>query len=626
VKPLTEDRTTKHGVTWSRNDGYEFDEDENDLHVPFWSASATCNQGFVGDAVINQCTGGHMSPYSFSGCNLDTDEDGIADDEEDCYTNPDMSGSDVCGCKIVGFDDATGSDNCPTQNKIGMGVSSPFYAVDYVQWDAKEGTEFNGLAGSYSSMRMDPMFWTQEGTYFATDKSYAWSSSEGPGTLTSMSFVLSKSTLAFEAGYGGDLSNIKLMTKADDGTFTRMRRQSKLNGLVIRQIFWDVSGLYNEHVKIVIENDNSDQTNNRMYVNNIRMFDSVPGCLSSCITIQPKAANNLDIMGTTYEPASQGTSFTNDNEVLYCAVPDPVCVDTREESWCNTHSGPTNCDPGSNSHFAITECAAKCLSKYPQRDYGCTGNAKDTTDMHSVGATPGALFASNFPEGFAYDNLAMERLPSCIMVRKIPGDISTYQISMEAGQRRFAFTQDGNVGSLHCVYQTEKPQCIAFSGALVGSRQGDMHCVEGPPASTCADAVISLKCPMAKDAVCGVEKVQQDLLHCCDESGNGGFKNCLGHTRRLGESIRFSDSEVVDASAAENCVRACYQYPNSVERACMGWRLNAFNNKCTLALKCYPKSYMEVKSLELTNYEWNLIDGANPFDGLLVTVLQQIVS
>merc|ERR1712166_585842 len=180
-------------------------------------------------------------------------------------------------------------------------------------------------------------------------------------------------------GYGGDLSNVKLMTKDDDGTFTRMRRQSKLNGPVIRQIFWDVSGLYNEHVKIVIENDNSDQTNDRMYVNNVRIFDSVPGCLSSCITIQPKAASNLDIMGTTYEPANQGTSFTDDNEVLYCA------------------------------------------------------EAKDTTDMHSVGATPGALFASNFPEGFAYDNLAMERLPSCIMVRKIPGDISTYQIAMEAG-------------------------------------------------------------------------------------------------------------------------------------------------------------------------------------------------
>merc|ERR1719272_2160302 len=109
-------------------------------------------------------------------------------------------------------------------------------------------------------------------------------------------------------------------------------------------------------------------------------------------------------MGTTYEPASQGTSFTDDNDVLYYA--------------------------------------------------------KDTTDMLSVGATPGALFASNFPEGFAYDNLAMERLPSCIMVRKIPGDISTYQVAVEAGQRRFAFTQHGNDDSLHCVYQTEKPQCI----------------------------------------------------------------------------------------------------------------------------------------------------------------------
>jgi len=129
---------------------------------------------------------------------------------------------------------------------------------------------------------------------------------------------------------------------------------------------------------------------------------------------------------------------------------------------------------------------------------------------------------------------------------------------------------------------------------------------------------------MAKDAVCGVEKVQQDLLQCCETSGSGGSHSCLGHNRRLGGSIRFSDSEVVDASAAERCVRACHQYPNGDERTCVGWRLDAFDKKCTLALKCYPASFTEVKNLKLTKYQWNLMDGAKPFEGLSVTVLRPI--
>jgi len=524
---------------------------EANLFIPDWAVTATCAPGFAGTAVIGQCTGGQLSAYSISGCNLDTDKDGVADDDEDCYENPDKTGYGyICGCDVS--DNATtGYYNCPTQ------LDSRFYSIATVH--------FTASAGSYTWLTLNPNVWTETGAYFAINESSSvWSSTKGSGTLTSTSFVVSNSTLAFQAGYGGDLSNIKLMTKSDDTTFSKVRKQFKPARQGIREVFWDVSGLLNEVAVIVLENI---PEGNRMYVNNIRLFDSVPGCLPDCITIEPSSNANLDlkIMGTTYEPVNQGTSFTDDVEVLYCAT--------------------------------------------------------DTNGSLPVGTSPGGLFDQNFPIGFKYHNLGMERLPSCMMVKKLPGE-NTYHIAVGAGKRRFSFNvfnpMDAD-SSLHCVYPTQQPRCVDYSGALAGSLQADMHCAEGPPSVTCTETVLARNCPLGAKTACGSTKVQQDLLKCCDKDGNSASL-CLGHSRRLGESIRFSESSVVDMDAAMICAHACYQ-SNNDGGTCDAWRLTD-SEECVLALKCYPATYAQVTNLELSESRWNLLKNAMPFDGLEVTVRQ----
>jgi len=457
--------------------------------------------------------------------------------------------------------------NCATQQQIGMAVSSSFYQVDSVQWDAKVA-EFSAPAGGYTSLRLNPEFWTEKGNYLATDQSHAWSSADGPGTLTSHSFVISDSSLAFQSGYGGDGSSVKLMTQADDGTFSRMRKQFTTTQHEIDDVLWDVSGLINEAAVIVIENAGA---GHRMLVNNIRMFDSMPGCLSDSITIEPVDGGLLNIMGTTYGPIYRGGAEQKITHKELAGV---------ETMYC----------------------------------------AMDTAGSVSTGG----VFASNFPAGFEYHELGMDHLPSCMVIRKLVGE-NAYQISVEAGKRRFLFSHSScsadSEDSLHCVYSTQQPRCIEYTGLLTDVVQADMHCVESLPLVSCIETALSLKCPLAAEEACGAKKIQRDLFECCSTGGTGKIASCIGHTRRLGETIRFSASEVVDMVVAQSCARACHQS----EKKCHGWRVDELSNECKVSLKCYPASYPEVKSLELSNKRWNLINNGNPFDGMTVTVRQAVV-
>jgi len=564
--PDTETRTTKHGTTWSRNDGYDIV--ETSAARLSWQVTAKCASGFAGTAVVKQCSGG--PEYSISGCNLDTDGDGVSDDDEDCYDNPEKTGSAyLCGCNLADYD--TGYANCPTQQQIGMGASV-FYTVDTVQWDAKPRPEdgqngvvpeFTAPAGVYSSVRLDPLFWTQEGTYLATDASQVWSSAEGTGKLTSHSFVISSSSLAFQAGYGGGGASIKLMTPAEDGTMS-VRLQFNLIQHEIREVLWDMSGLLNEAAVIVIEKGGVD----RMYVNNIRMFDTEPGCLSSCLTIEPAgdaALNLLSIMGTTYGPAYQGTSFKDDHGTIYCSLNDDGSI-----------------------------------------------------------SSGGGPFAQSFPVGFEYHKLGMGRLPTCMMIYKL-ADENTYHISVGEGTRRFSFSDSsgGDSNSLFCVYSTQQPSCIGYSNLLGNMAHADMHCSEVLPMYSCTETALSTQCPMAADAPCGDRKTQRDVLACCARGEN--IASCIGHTRRrLGASIRFSEDHVLDPDVARSCARACQQ-SNGSEKKCFAWRVDGSNMECKLSLKCYPESYPEVTSHGLSKKRWNLLDkGLNPFEGLTVTVRKQI--
>jgi len=556
VTPQTITSTTKHGKSWSKNEAYIIT--EGDTLISHWDVTAVCAEGFAGDPVVEVCTEGLNSEYSISGCNIDSDSDGVPDDDESCPLNPEKQSSGICGCHMADYDPKTQAANCPTSKQIGIdSTNGPFYTQETVQWGGED-------PGSYTSVRLDPHAWTEKGTYLVTDEidrwSSAWSSAEGHGTLTSVSFVISHSTLAFQAGYGGrDLATIKLLTKAEDGTFTRARKEFKPLEDGIRQVLWDVSGLHNEIAVIVLEKQGP-----RLYVDNIHQFNSAPGCISDCMTIAPAENADLDIMGTTYGPVTQGTSFEDDTAALYCAV--------------------------------------------------------DTTGTLPAGTTPGGLFAGNFPTDIDDLNLAMDRLPNCMMVRKLPGE-NTYDIALETGMRRFAFkSSKPSVGSdsLHCVFQTQQPRCIDYSNVLAGVRQADMHCVESTASSTCTELVLSLKCPLSLDMACGAKKSQRDLLECCDKNNDKYDHSCLTLNRRLGSTVRFSADEVIDMDEATLCARSCYQYPDGDETACVAWRLDDISKECKLALKCYPASYEEVDSFGLSKYHWNMLDGAAPFEGKTV--------
>jgi len=301
------------------------------------------------------------------------------------------------------------------------------------------------------------------------------------------------------------------------------------------------------------------------------MFDTEPGCLSSCLTIgsgdevASNTLNALSIMGTTYGPAYQGTSFKDAHGTMYCSL--------NDDGSMSSGGGP---------------------------------------------------FAQRFPGGFEYHKLGMERLPTCMMIHKL-ADENKYHISVGTGTRRFSFSvsSGGDSDSLFCVYSTQQPSCIGYSNLLGNMAHADMHCSERMPMYSCTETALSTQCPMAADAPCGDRKIQRDVLACCARGEN--IASCIGHTRRrLGASIRFSEDHVLDPDVARSCARACQQ-SNGSEKKCLAWRVDGSNMECELALKCYPESYPEVTSLGLSKKRWNLLDnGLNPFEGLTVTVRKQI--
>jgi len=451
-------------------------------------------------------------------------------------------------------------------SKIGLkdGVG-PFYRTKAVQWEAKialahNGIEFTAPAGSYSYLA--PMAWAQKGAY-SSEKSDTWSQKLA-GSLTTYSFIISKTVFAFQAGYGGPHATVTLKTKGNDGTYTQ-RKQVKLDTQDIAEYFWDVSGLLNEVAVIEIKNS----AGHRLYTNNFRLFDSAQGCMSDCMTIAPNryTEGNLDIMGTEYEPVNKGTSYADENTALYCA--------------------------------------------------------RDNTGLVSPGATPGGRFENAFPEGIEYHNLDVGQLPNCMMVHHL--DRNTFQIAIEVGQRQFSYSNLYTPSSivsdtLYCVYPTARPRCIEYSNIMSGLRQTDMFCAEAEPSRACMETVLALKCPLESDVPCGAKKTLRDIMQCCDQADNRASNGCIGHNRRrLGAVIRF-ETQYLEVVPAESCARACAKQPD--EMGCVAWRLDDFDNSCRLASECYPASFAEVKNLELLNNRWNLLSAdVNPFEGKKVLKL-----
>jgi len=563
VRPTTKERTTKHGQIWNRNDAYVFNEIDLRAADRYWNVTVECAPGFVGTPVVGVCTDGKDSAYSVSGCNIDTDLDGVSDDNEDCETDPNKISCGLCGCNKVDYDETTGAANCASPFGIGWAGAgdSQFYTIDVKEWDAKglsSGHDFTAPAGKCDSLSLKN--WMEEGIYGDLDKNYAFGQAKGTGTLTTASFIITKSTLAFQAGFGAVGTTVKLLTMGGDGTY-RIRKELAPIGPLLEH-FWDVSGMFQEQAILRIENL---AVGERVTVNNVRLFDSVQGCIPDCMMIEPQnnITTNLLIMGTIYTPVNQRTSYTDKTAAMYCA--------------------------------------------------------DSETGLVSAGATPGGAFIEAFPEGIEYDHLDLDNLPNCLMVRQLNSD--TFEVAVETGTQRFSYsklyTPEGiESDSLHCVYPTKHPRCIDYWGILTGMRQADMWCSEVEPSMVCMETALQSQCPSEGDVLCGATKKQRDIFECCDKNGNR-LSGCLSHSRRLGATIRVSPEVVLDMDTAEACARACLKSPDNIE--CVAWRLNDFDDSCRLAQECYPKGFAEIKALNLLNNRWSLLTpDTNPYAGKTV--------
>jgi len=245
---------------------------------------------------------------------------------------------------------------------------------------------------------------------------------------------------------------------------------------------------------------------------------------------------------------------------------------------------------------------------------------RDTfTGRLSFGAAPGAPFSGGFPDGIKYDNIDLDRMPSCIMIRVINDE--KIEIAVTALSRRFQYStlyapEGIDSSSLHCVYPTKQPRCIDYFGILMNMRSAQMTCQEKIPAIVCVETALSLKCPLKANNLCGKEKMERDLLSCCDKDGNHPNNGCLNR-RRLGHGIQISADTVLDADAAEHCARSCLKQPDDI--ACVGWRLEEGNNQCLVAYKCHLDSSPTTKAMGLKKAIWNLkTPDTNPFEGLRI--------
>jgi len=572
TRPSDEVMTTKHGKTYNRLDAYVFNEADLRAAHRYWDTTVTCAPGFVGSPQVSVCDGGPDSQYYITGCNIDTDGDGVADDDEQCENDSAKTLAGICGCLEVDYDADTGLVNCATVPGLGLaGIEdNQYYTAVTKSWVRKEkqnwkqpvvGVDHSTTAGS-TSWLVAAKTWQEDNMYGAMEDNYAFSQSPSTGKIFTATFVITESIMAFEAGLGSDTATVTLMTVAEDGTFTRVRKQVTATGPVI-EYFWDVSGMAQESAMVVVENPTDGQI---MYFNHLRMFHSEQGCIAECMDIVRSehmngiAFNMEDESHSMYVPVNTD-NFKADTQQLYC---------------------------------------------------------RDTmTGRLSAGAAPGTPFAGGLPEGMKYDNLdIVSRLPSCLMIRII--DDNTVEIAVTADSRRFQYTtryapEGIESNSLHCVYPTKQPRCLDYFGILMNLKRASMFCEDVAPSVVCVETALAAKCPLSADVLCGKEKMDRDLLSCCDKDGNHPNNGCLNR-RRLGNAIKVSDDLTLDADTAEACARSCLKQPDDI--TCLAWRIDDFSNECKLARECHLQNDPEVANLELSKFEWNLVTPeSNPFEG-----------
>jgi len=303
---------------------------------------------------------------------------------------------------------------------------------------------------------------------------------------------------------------------------------------------------------------------NRIYFNNLRMYDGQPGCLSECLHI-----------------AEEGSGFRfNDDESVYVEVNAPA-EERAPGLYCRDGSN----EPGQNGG----------------------------TDLHSG-------FNPAIHTGF----LSIPYLPECLLITKLSD--TTYSISLQEGAEEFAFSslyQDLNDDTLFCVYPTHEPRCAQFYGSLRYSNTAEMHCDEEPAGLTCIGTVYEKFCQPGDGILCGQKRTVRQMLECCTKD-NFDPASCTGYRRRrLNENLRISATEVIDGAQAERCASYCYQNMDGTdgESGCLGWRIGVDwdgQPECKLAKKCYASSQTAASDFE--KQKWHLLRGSNPFDGVQTLV------
>jgi len=354
----------------------------------------------------------------------------------------------------------------------------------------------------------------------------------------------------------------------------------------------------------------------RVYFNNLRMFEGSRGCLPECLRIEE------DALGFHFNGDKSRYSLVNSFDVngpnLYC----------RE----------------SESGFT------------------------------SVGMAKGSSLATGFPKGVTDKNIDIKNLPTCLYIEKTGGGSgavwdqedgkwiakkedanqkwvpdkgtdtkiydNTYTISVQPNSRKFEFSTKNLFGQnnqnkktkvgrkhiaeakalakagYHCLYHTVQPRCIDFYGLLDGAKRSMLTCEDHEPEPMCISTAIDALCPLDSKKPCGERKQTRDILACCDKNGNKAGTGCTANSagrRRLGASKRsiiFRVGQTLDAAKAESCARKCMEQAD--EKPCVAWRLEA--GMCRISFKCvHPKSAYASKN-NLRENVWTLVND-DPFQG-----------
>lgn len=177
--------------------------------------------------------------------------------------------------------------------------------------------------------------------------------------------------------------------------------------------------------------------------------------------------------------------------------------------------------------------------------------------------------------------------------------------------------------NMFCLYETSKPRCVAFDGALKSRTQHNLYCEESEPEPTCMELVYEKKCVTGKN--CGADNIgspdvtTQNLLQCCDRSNNDPGSGCLvgrrRRRRRLSEAA--PNALLTDVDAGEACAEACMRTANGPAGlpkadACVAWRLGD-DNECVITTDCF---YEEMAMTKLLSKKlWNTFEGVDMFKG-----------